>query len=111
MTTQSLCKSAPLLSEFLSLQTACCVKNGSTTDPDQLEACYLARSGMAPRASYDAIETYKTTFQEAALERCSTKSYVENNPSECCHTYDGQTLGQIGQNDASVGKLCPTARI
>lgn len=108
---KSLCKSAPLLSEFLSLQTACCVKNGSTTDSEQIEACYLARSGMAPKASYDMIETYKSNFQESALGRCSTISYVQNNPNECCYTYDGQTLGQIGQNDAAVGPLCPIARI
>ena len=66
---------------------------------------------MAPKASYDMIEAYKSNFQEAAMGRCSTISYVQENPNECCHTYDGQTLGQLGQNDAAVERLCPIARI
>ena len=113
MTTSPLCKNAELLSTIPSLQTACCVKDASHKqwDAELLDTCYRAQSGMAGKATYDAIQQYMVQQQAPAVSRCSNSAYVKAHPNECCHTYDGQTLGQMGFLDDASARLCPIARI
>lgn len=103
---------AALMSSDPVLLAACCERNATSAGPmgDQT-ACLLAQSGMVAPVSDAALRAYHAQYQEPARSRCSNPAYVKHSPWDCCHTYDRQSLGQLGLRDEVTGALCSIARM
>ena len=78
-------------------RSAFCLNNGWMWNIDR-------RSSLR---AYDSMEQYKNNCQIKESKRCRASAAIaEGDPSGCCHTLDGATLGNQGNNDHKTALLC-----